>query len=55
MECYEGHEAPVVGLSAHRAQGHVDFSHLVLTSSYDWSVKLWNIKVNDCDGGLSSE
>uniref|UniRef100_A0A8D9B8K6 Cytoplasmic dynein 1 intermediate chain n=1 Tax=Cacopsylla melanoneura TaxID=428564 RepID=A0A8D9B8K6_9HEMI len=46
VECYESHEGPVVGLSSHRAQGHIDFSHLVLTSSYDWSVKLWNIKEN---------
>ena len=33
-------------MSAHHAQGTFDFSHLFLTSSIDWSVKLWSLKEN---------
>jgi WD40 repeat protein len=45
-ETYEGHQGPVTGISAHSVQGAVDFSHLVLTSSFDWTVKLWSVKEN---------
>ncbi|KAL1283104.1 Cytoplasmic dynein 1 intermediate chain 2 [Trichinella pseudospiralis] len=41
-ELYEGHFGPVVGIDSHSAVGSVDFSHLFLTSSFDWTVKLWN-------------
>lgn len=43
-ECFEGHYGPVTGLSCHQVQGQIDFSHIFLTSSFDWSVKLWNLK-----------
>ena len=43
-ECFEGHFGPVTGLSCHQVQGPIDFSHVFLTSSFDWSVKLWNLK-----------
>ena len=32
------------GLSCHNVSGSIDFSPLFLTSSFDWSVKLWSLK-----------
>uniref|UniRef100_A0A1B6CBH8 Cytoplasmic dynein intermediate chain n=1 Tax=Clastoptera arizonana TaxID=38151 RepID=A0A1B6CBH8_9HEMI len=43
-ETYEGHHAFVTGINTHKVQGGVDFSHLFLTSSFDWTIKLWNFK-----------
>ncbi|XP_011049174.1 PREDICTED: cytoplasmic dynein 1 intermediate chain-like isoform X1 [Acromyrmex echinatior] len=45
-ETYEGHQGPVTGISAHAVQGGIDFSHLFLTSSLDWTIKLWSLKEN---------
>lgn len=42
---FEGHQSPVTGIDCHVAQGQVDFSHLFITSSFDWTVKLWSQKV----------
>lgn len=42
---FEGHHGPVTGLSCHSAGGPVDFSHLFISSSFDWTVKLWSTKV----------
>ena len=42
---FEGHQGPVTGISCHSAVGTVDFSHLFITSSFDWTVKLWSTKV----------
>ncbi|KAH6916133.1 dynein intermediate chain [Coprinopsis sp. MPI-PUGE-AT-0042] len=36
--------APVLGLDFHPSNGPVDFSDLFLTSSVDWTVKLWRAK-----------
>jgi len=44
VDVYEGHGAPITGVSAHPNPGPIDFSHLVLSSSMDWTVKLWSIK-----------
>lgn len=44
-EMFEGHQGPVTGISCHSAVGPVDFSHLFVTSSFDWTVKLWSTKV----------
>ncbi|XP_043491299.1 cytoplasmic dynein 1 intermediate chain-like isoform X21 [Polistes fuscatus] len=41
---YEGHQGPVTGISTHAVQGGIDFSHLFLTSSIDWTIKLWSLK-----------
>lgn len=41
---YKGHTAPVMGLNFHSARGPVDLSDLVLTSSLDWTVKLWKVR-----------
>nr|XP_031837715.1 cytoplasmic dynein 1 intermediate chain-like isoform X16 [Nomia melanderi] len=44
LETYEGHQGPVTGISAHAVQAGIDFSHLFLTSSIDWTIKLWSLK-----------
>ncbi|WKY10090.1 hypothetical protein Q1695_002441 [Nippostrongylus brasiliensis] len=41
---FDGHSAPVCGIAFHRATGPVDLSHLFLTSSSDFTVKLWSTK-----------
>nr|CAB3240298.1 cytoplasmic dynein 1 intermediate chain 2-like [Phallusia mammillata] len=43
-EIYEGHTGPVSSIDFHRCPGQLDFSHLLLTSSFDWTIKLWSIK-----------
>ena len=45
QELYEGHWGPVTGVSAHTAPGPLDFSHLFISSSIDWTIKLWSAKV----------
>ncbi|XP_076393682.1 cytoplasmic dynein 1 intermediate chain short wing isoform X35 [Megachile rotundata] len=47
LETYEGHQGPVTGISAHAVLGGIDFSHLFLTSSIDWTIKLWSLKENN--------
>lgn len=44
-DTYEAHQGPVTGISANAVQGGIDFSHLFLTSSIDWTIKLWSLKV----------
>lgn len=44
-DTYEGHTGPITGVSANAVQGTIDFSHLFLTSSIDWTIKLWSLKV----------
>ncbi|XP_055726535.1 dynein, cytoplasmic 1, intermediate chain 2a isoform X2 [Salvelinus fontinalis] len=45
-EMFEGHHGPITGIDCHTATGPVDFSHLFVTSSFDWTVKLWSTKNN---------
>uniref|UniRef100_A0A8C6Q1Y1 Dynein cytoplasmic 1 intermediate chain 2 n=1 Tax=Nothobranchius furzeri TaxID=105023 RepID=A0A8C6Q1Y1_NOTFU len=45
-EMFEGHHGPITGIHCHTAAGPLDFSHLFLTSSFDWTVKLWSTKNN---------
>uniref|UniRef100_A0A8C6UJE4 Dynein cytoplasmic 1 intermediate chain 1 n=1 Tax=Neogobius melanostomus TaxID=47308 RepID=A0A8C6UJE4_9GOBI len=45
-EMFDGHQGPVTGISCHSAVGPMDFSHLFITSSFDWTVKLWSTKHN---------
>ncbi|XP_061413734.1 cytoplasmic dynein 1 intermediate chain 1-like isoform X5 [Lethenteron reissneri] len=45
-EVFEGHQGPVTGIHSHSAAGPIDFSHLFLTSSFDWTIKLWTTKNN---------
>jgi dynein cytoplasmic 1 intermediate chain len=39
---FAAHFGPVTGIDMHSARGPHDFSHLFLTSSIDWSCKLWS-------------
>ncbi|PBP26227.1 cytoplasmic dynein-like protein 1 intermediate chain 2 [Diplocarpon rosae] len=41
---YRGHAAPVMSIAFHPARGPVDLGDLVLSSSLDWSVKLWKVR-----------
>lgn len=41
---FDGHQGPVTGIDCHHVQGPIDFSHLFLTSSCDWTIKLWSSK-----------
>ncbi|KAI0489599.1 cytoplasmic dynein-like protein 1 intermediate chain 2 [Xylaria cf. heliscus] len=41
---YKGHAAPVMSVGFHPARGPVDLGDLVLSSSLDWSVKLWKVR-----------
>lgn len=41
---YRGHAAPVMSTQFHPAKGPVDLGDLLLSSSSDWSVKLWRVK-----------
>ncbi|OXU22303.1 hypothetical protein TSAR_001590 [Trichomalopsis sarcophagae] len=45
-ETYEGHQGPITGLDTHSVPGGIDFSHLFLSSSLDWTIKLWSLKEN---------
>lgn len=45
IETYEGHQGPVTGIHTHNVPGPIDFSHLFLSSSFDWTIKLWSAKV----------
>ncbi|EFO85232.1 CRE-DYCI-1 protein [Caenorhabditis remanei] len=42
--CYKGHNGTLTGIEFHRASGVVDFSHLFISSSHDWTIKLWSTK-----------
>lgn len=46
IDMYEGHHAPVTGIDTNTVQTSISFSHLFLTSSFDWTIKLWNMKEN---------
>ena len=41
---YAGHAAPVMSLDFHPAKGQLDLGDLVISSSVDWSVKLWRVR-----------
>lgn len=44
IEVYRGHAAPITGLHFHPLHGPVDFSDLFLSSSMDWTSRLWRLK-----------
>lgn len=41
---YRGHAAPITSLDFHSSKGVIDFSDLLLSTSLDWSIKLWKIR-----------
>ncbi|CAO3658598.1 unnamed protein product [Umbelopsis vinacea] len=43
-DTYKSHAGAITGLNFHPLSGPVDFSDLFLTSSVDWTVKLWRAK-----------
>ncbi|XP_041460776.1 cytoplasmic dynein 1 intermediate chain 2-like isoform X1 [Lytechinus variegatus] len=43
-EAFEAHQGPVTGIDCHHVPGQLDFSHLFLSSSFDWTIKLWSLK-----------
>ncbi|XP_008198663.1 cytoplasmic dynein 1 intermediate chain isoform X19 [Tribolium castaneum] len=43
-DTYDGHQGPITGISVNSVQGGIDFSHMFLTSSIDWTIKLWSLK-----------
>ncbi|KAF2463029.1 cytoplasmic dynein-like protein 1 intermediate chain 2 [Lindgomyces ingoldianus] len=51
---YSGHAAPVMSLDFHPAKGAIDLGDLVLSSSVDWSVKLWKVRPPAATGGASN-
>lgn len=44
LDSFEGHQGPVTGVHSHSTIGAADFSSYFLSSSFDWTVKLWNNK-----------
>jgi dynein intermediate chain len=45
---FEGHFGPITGIDFNSPAGRHDFSHLFLTSSFDWTVKLWSERHSSC-------
>ncbi|KAL4944344.1 hypothetical protein BDV06DRAFT_94638 [Aspergillus oleicola] len=41
---YRGHAAPIMSTAFHPARGPVDLGDLMLSSSLDWSVRLWRVR-----------
>ncbi|CAH8664877.1 unnamed protein product [Dicrocoelium dendriticum] len=44
IDSMEGHQAPITSVKTHTTDGPVDFSSLFVTTSFDWTVKLWSTK-----------
>ena len=51
---YSGHAAPVMSLDFHPAKGQIDLGDLVLSSSVDWSVKLWKVRPPAATGATNT-
>lgn len=43
---YRGHLAPVTAIDYHSSKGSIDFGDYLLSSSLDWSLKLWKVGNN---------
>lgn len=44
IDAFENHQGPVTAVSTHKSRGPIEFRDLFLTSSFDWTVKLWSLK-----------
>ncbi|KAI9141122.1 WD40-repeat-containing domain protein [Paraphysoderma sedebokerense] len=44
FDVYKGHNGMVTSVHFHPANGPIDFSDLILSSSVDWTVRLWRAK-----------
>ncbi|GFT51984.1 cytoplasmic dynein 1 intermediate chain 1 [Nephila pilipes] len=44
VESFESHQGPITAISTHRSRGPIDFPDLFLTSSFDWTIKLWSLR-----------
>lgn len=51
---YAGHDAPVTALSVHPSSGPVSLGNYMLSSSADWSVKLWRVRQFGQPGAASN-
>ncbi|RMZ90998.1 hypothetical protein DV736_g1770, partial [Chaetothyriales sp. CBS 134916] len=51
---YRGHTAPVMSTHFHPARGPVDLGDVLLSSSSDWSLKLWHIKPAAASSGAAA-
>ncbi|MCJ1351621.1 MAG: hypothetical protein MMC33_001605 [Icmadophila ericetorum] len=53
---YRGHAAPVMSVDFHPLRGPLDLSDLFITSSLDWSVKIWKVRAPSsvATGGVST-
>ncbi|ESO94261.1 hypothetical protein LOTGIDRAFT_215757 [Lottia gigantea] len=43
-DSFDGHQGPITAVDCNSVQGQIDFSPYFLTSSFDWTIKLWSIK-----------
>lgn len=51
---YKGHKSTVTGIEHHPRKGPIDLGDLLLTSSLDWSVRLWRLKSSNAFGSITS-
>lgn len=51
---YRGHTAPIMSTQFHPARGLVDLSDLMLSTSLDWSIKLWRAKPAGATSGAAA-
>jgi len=42
---FEAHKGPITSTDFHPSAGNINFSHLFLSTSTDWTCKLWNSKI----------
>ena len=45
LRMFLGHMGPVTGVNSHSSTSLIDLSHLFLSCSLDWTIKLWSSKV----------
>ncbi|KAJ5675811.1 hypothetical protein N7462_008708 [Penicillium macrosclerotiorum] len=51
---YRGHSAPIMSTAFHPARGPVDLGDLLLSSSLDWTVKVWRVRPPATTAALGS-